>query len=172
VVWADELRLGLHGQVRRRWTLRGHRLRQRVQVVYRWRYLALAVTPNGILRWAWTERVRQEQIAALVEGWRDDGVAGIVWDNAPGHTARSVRALAVPLVPLPPYAPELNPAERVFQEIRRRVEGLVWADLDAKMAAVDAYLTALADDPLRLQRLVGWHWLTTALHALPNHLRA
>jgi hypothetical protein len=166
------MRLGLHGQVRRRWTVRGHRLRQRVQVVYRWRYLAVAVTPTGVLRWAWTERVRQEQIAGLVEGWRDDGVAGVVWDNAPGQTARKVRALDVPLVPLPPYAPELNPAERLFQEVRRLVEGFTWADLDAKVAAVDAFLTDLADAPARLQQLVGWDWLTTALNHLPAHSRA
>ena len=166
------MRLGLHGQVRRRWTVRGHRLRQRVQVVYRWRYLALAITPGGVLRWAWTDRVRQDQIVGLVEGWRDDGVAGIVWDNAPGHTARRVRALAVPLVRLPPYAPELNPAERIFQEIRRRVEGFTWADLETKLAAVEAFLSELADDPPRLQRLVGWDWLTTALDRLPTFLRA
>lgn len=30
-----------------------------------------------------------------------------------------MRALGVPLISLPPVSPELNPAERIFQEIRR-----------------------------------------------------
>jgi transposase len=34
-----------------------------------------------------------------------------------------VREVGMKLVPLPPYAPELNPAERVFEELRRSVAG-------------------------------------------------
>jgi hypothetical protein len=41
VAWSDEMRLGLHGQVRRRWAPRGIKLRQRVEVRYEWRYLTL-----------------------------------------------------------------------------------------------------------------------------------
>jgi transposase len=32
-----------------------------------------------------------------------------------------------PLVELPPYSPELNPAERVFEELHRMVEGKIYA---------------------------------------------
>lgn len=43
VYWEDEMLIGLMGQVRRRWTPRGMKLRQRVTFGQVWRYLALAV---------------------------------------------------------------------------------------------------------------------------------
>jgi hypothetical protein len=123
VAWADEMRLGLHGQVRRRWTPRGHKLRLKVELKYVWRYLALAVEPTGVLRWRWLTRLRTEPVAEGVEQWQAEGVAALVWDNAPSHTARHVRDVGLPLIGLPPYSPELNPAERVIEELRRAVEG-------------------------------------------------
>jgi hypothetical protein len=161
------MRLGLHGQVRRRWTPRGVKLRLKVQVRYVWRYLALAVDPTGRLRWRWLERFRKEPIAETIAAWQADGVGAVVWDNAPSHTAKLVRAVGLPLVGLPPYSPELNPAERVFEELRRAVEGFVYADIGAKMTAVEAVLTDLAADPARVRRLVGWQWITDALAQLP-----
>jgi DDE superfamily endonuclease len=169
VAWADELRLGLHGQVRRRWVPRGVKLRLKVQVRYVWRYLALAVDPAGRLRWRWLERFRKEPVAETIAAWQADGVRALVWDSAPSHTAKLVRAVGLPPVALPPYSPELNPAERVFEELRRAVEGLVYADIEAKVAAVEAALARLAADPARVRRLVGWSWITQALDGLPTH---
>ena len=70
-------------------------------------------------------------------------------------------------VRLPAYSPELNPAERVFEEIRRRTEGRIYATLADKQALIEAYLRDLAADPARVRRLCGWDWLTAALDALP-----
>lgn len=172
VAWADELRLGLHGQVRRRWTPRGHKLRLKVEVRYVWRYLALAVEPTGILRWRWLTRLRKEPVAEVVGQWQADGVAALVWDNAPSHTATLVREVGLPLIGLPPYSPELNPAERVIEELRRAVEGEVYGDIERTMAAVEATLTELAADPAAVRRLVGWDWITTALAQLPTQAPA
>ena len=166
MAWADEMRLGLHGQTRRRWTPRGVKLRQKVEVRYVWRYLALAVDPAGHLRWRWLERFRKEPVAETVAAWRADGVGALVWDGAPSHRSALVRAVGLPLVALPPYAPELNPAERVFEELRRAVEGCVYADIEAKVAAVEAVLARLAADPARLRHLVGWSWISQALDQL------
>jgi hypothetical protein len=45
VVFVDELRVGLIGQARRRWTARGVKWRQRVERSYKWRDLQVAVDP-------------------------------------------------------------------------------------------------------------------------------
>ena len=168
VGWADELRLGLHGQVRRRWTARGGKLRLKVQVRYVWRYLILAVDPTGRLRWRWLERFRKAPVAEVVAAWQAEGLRALVWDNAPSHTAKLVRGVGLPLVGLPPYSPELNPAERIFQEIRRAVKGAVYTDIDAKVAAVEAVLAPLAADPARVRQLADWAWITDALAQLPS----
>jgi hypothetical protein len=167
VAWSDEMRLGLHGQVRRRWAPRGIKLRQRVEVKYQWRYLALAVSAAGALHWRWLENMKQGGIAETVSAWKYAGISALVWDSAPSHRAKLVRQVAPPLIALPPYSPELNPAERVFEELRRAVEGRVWGTVDAKVAAVDGLLQDLARSPERVQRLAGWPWIRAALSQLP-----
>jgi hypothetical protein len=166
--WADEMRLGLHGRVRRVWAPRGVQVRQRVQLRYEWRYLALAVDGvSGRLWWQWLATMRKEAVAPVVTAWQEAGIAALVWDGAPAHRARLVRQVGVPLVTQPAAAPELNPAERVFLEVRRAVEGLVYATLADKVAVVERELAALAADPARLRRLTGWAWITDTLSQLP-----
>jgi hypothetical protein len=168
LAWADEMRLGLHGRVRRVWAPRGVKVRQRVQLVYEWRYLALAVDVTaGRLWWQWTTSMRKEAIAPVVAAWQEAGIAALVWDGAPAHRARLVREVGVALVIQPAAAPELNPVERVFQELRRAVEGLVYATLAEKVAAVERELARLAADPARLRRLTGWTWIADTLAQLP-----
>jgi transposase len=49
----------------------------------------------------------------------------------------------MPLIVLPPYSSELNPVERVFEEVRRAIEGKAYATLEDKMTAVAEFLTHL-----------------------------
>jgi uncharacterized SAM-binding protein YcdF (DUF218 family) len=165
IVLADEWRLGLRGQVRRVLGRRGVPVVQRLQLRYQWAYLLLAVDPRaGTLRWQWLERCRAAPIKDALATWAPDAV---VWDGHGAHTARRLAELPVARVRLPAYSPELNPAERVFQELRRHVEGRVYASVAEKQAVADAYLTELAADPARVRQLCGWDWLTAALAALP-----
>jgi hypothetical protein len=166
VVCADELRLGLRGQVRRVLAPRGVDVRQRLQVRYEWAYLLLAVDPRaGTLRWRWLDRPRAAPIKEALAAWALDAV---VWDGAGAHRARLLADLPTARVRLPAYSPELNPAERVFEEVRRRTEGHVYGTVDDKQAVAQAYLAGLAADPDRVRRLCGWDWLTDALDALPT----
>jgi DDE superfamily endonuclease len=165
VVLADELRLGLRGQVRKVLAPRGVKVAQRLQLRHQWAYLLLAVDPRaGALRWRWLARCRAEPIRAALADWAPGAV---VWDGHGAHTAHLLDELPTVRVRLPAYSPELNPAERVFQELRRRVEGWTYAALQDKQALADAYLTELARQPERVRQLCGWDWLTAALDALP-----
>jgi hypothetical protein len=165
IVLADELRLGLRGQVRRVLAPRGVKVAQRLQLTYRWAYLLLAVDPRaGTLRWRWLEHCRAGPIREALAAWAP---AAVVWDGHGAHTARLLADLPTARIRLPPYSPELNPAERVFQELRRRAEGRTYATVADKQAVVDAHLRDLAADPARVRRLCGWAWLTAALDALP-----
>lgn len=165
VVLADELRLGLRGQVRRVLAPRGVKVVQRLQLRYQWTYLLLAVDPRATtLRWRWLARCRADPIKDALAVWTPDAV---VWDGHGAHTAKRLAELPIVRVRLPAYSPELNPVERIFEEVRRHVEGLVYPSVAAKQEAVETYLTALAADPARLRRLCGWTWLISALDALP-----
>jgi transposase len=114
--------------------------------------------------------MRSEEIAGVVRGWQQNtDVAAVVWDGASSHRAKIVRETGFPLVQQPAYAPELNPAERFFEELRRAVEGKVYDTIEAKVAAIEAELRQWDQDPDRVRRLVGWPWIMDALgHTLPS----
>lgn len=160
---ADEMRLGLRGQTRRVLARRGVKPVQRLQLRYEWSYLLLAVDPlTGALRWRWLARMNKDHLKPVLAEW---ALACLVWDGAPAHKARVMQQLPTRRVFLPPYSPELNPVERVFEEVRRHVEGRMYADLASKRQAVEGYLDALAADSERVRRLCGWRWIQEALTA-------
>jgi hypothetical protein len=171
VGWADEMRLGLLGTVRRVWAPRGVKVRQVVQMRREWQYLNLVADARaGRLWWCWTDTMKGAELAGVVRGWRQEtDLDAVVWDGAPGHRGPDVAAVGFPLVIQPPYAPELNPAERVFQELRRAVarSARTYPTLAAKVAAIHAELERLEADPERVRRLVGWAWIRNALDQLP-----
>ena len=91
---------------------------------------------------------------------------------ASSHRHELVRGVGLPLIGLPPYSPELNPAERVFEEVRRWIEGKVYPSLEDKVAAVEAYLTELESNPDRVRGLAGWDWIEDAIQRLPARYAA
>ena len=167
---ADGQRIGLRGTTRRVWGRRGAKVRQRLQLRYEWAYLFAAVDArSGTIWWDWVPTMKGEALRPVVAELRARGLLdALVWDGAPSHSDAGVRGVGLPLVALPPYSPELNPAERLFEEVRRRVEGQVYATLDDKVDAVQAFLEELDADPARVRQLCGWDWLTAALDGLPS----
>lgn len=144
-------------------------MRQRRQIVYSWAHLAISVDAiRGKVRWRWLANMRKETMAQTVAEWKDKGIAALVWDGASSHRALVVREIGVPLIGLPPSAPELNPAERVIEVVRGRVEGRVYDGLDAKRAEAEKVLRELAADPERVRRLTGWSWIREADEALSS----
>ena len=167
--FGDEMRLGLVGTVRRVWAPRGVKVTQAVPYVRRWCYLVLVVDGrSGRLWWSWTRDMTSASLAPTVALWRQAGIDAVVWDRAPAHQTAAVHAQGVRLIAQPPFSPELNPAERVFEEVRREIEGKVYATLSEKYAAVSAFLTELEADPDRVRRIAGWQWITAALDARPT----
>lgn len=144
-------------------------MRQRLQLVYEWRYLFLVVDAlAGKLHWTWIDSMKAERVGAAVNGLKQQtNVAAVVWDGAPAHRHELVQTVGLPLMGLPPYCPELNPAERVFEEVRRWIEGKVYPSLEDKVAAVTKFLTELESDPREVQALAGWDWIKQAVHQLP-----
>ena len=88
--FADEMRVGLRGMVRRVWGRRGVKVHQRVQMVYKWTYLFLVVdVRRGRLLWSWIDSMRSAAIAAGVDGLKQSlghRSAGVGWSAwSPGR---------------------------------------------------------------------------------------
>jgi len=65
------------------------------------------------------------------------GVKGVVWDHVAFHKAKTIAEVGLRRIYQPFCSPELNPAERVFVEVRRWVEGRRYERIEAKKAAVE-----------------------------------
>lgn len=164
----DEMRLGLRGQVRRVLAPRGVKVRQRLQLRYVWRYLVVAVDPlQATLRWRWTERMNAQALTPVFEAWN---LSCVVWDGAPAHCSRLIAELPMRRIAQPAYSPELNPAERIFEEVRRHIEGVVYTSIEQKQQAAERVLQGLQNHPEQLRRLCGWSWIQNALQDLPPPL--
>ena len=83
-------------------------------------------------------------------------------DGAGWHRASD---LVVPenmrLVPLPPYSPELNPTEHLWDVLRENwFANLVFDAMDGVEEQLVAGLAALGADPPRVQHATGFRWIT------------
>jgi transposase len=167
------MRLGLIGETRRVWAPRGVKVVQEVQYTYKWTYLNLAVNGlTGKLHWSWTENMKGSSIARVVKDWAEEGVEAIVWDGAKGHHGDAYNGITVERLQQPPYSPELNPAERVFEALRDKVEGVVYDTLAKKKRAVEAELQKLVAFPERVKRLAGWPWIRRTMASLEEKIMA
>jgi len=163
-VFADEMRCGLMGSVRQVWAPQGMAVQQPLQMDRDNIYLHLAVeSGTGRIWWRWEARMNAPAVVSTLAAWQDAGIAAIVWDNAPSHRAQVVRDLGLALIGLPAYSPELNPAERCFEELRRRCEGKTYASLAEKVAVVEEELQRWARCPELIQRLCHWEWIEEAM---------
>jgi transposase len=122
----DEARVGQKGRLCHRWWLKGRRPPGRRDRRFEWAYLFAAVEPAtgadvALVLPEATTATMGLFLAEFAASLPEDVHAALVLDGAGWHGAR---ALAVPanvtLVPLPPYAPELNPVERVWLYLRER----------------------------------------------------
>ncbi len=120
---------------------------------------------TGRLWWAWQENMKGEEMARIRGAWAEEpDIDGWVRDGASGHQGEAMQA--APPGP-PPYAPELNPVERFFQELRRTMEDRMYPTLEAKKEALEPILKAWQADPARVRQLCGWDWIRDVLEALP-----
>ena len=168
--FSDEARLGLHGSNRRVWGVRSIKVVQLVQIRKQWRYLFAAVNPiTGELHWTWIDSMSKENtIEALSEIRERSDLRTLVWDGAGSHRSKEVRRVeGISSIVQPPYSPELNPVERIFQEVRRWTDGRVYESIEEKMSAADVFMRGLASDPRRVKSLCGWRWIREAARDLP-----
>ncbi|MDR3157890.1 MAG: transposase, partial [Zoogloeaceae bacterium] len=68
------------------------------------------------------------------------------------------------LPPLPAYAPELNPVERLWEELREKFfSNLVFDSIDALEDHLETALRTLEQERQRIRSIVRWPWIINAL---------
>ena len=126
-VWfQDEARFGQQNNTTRLWAAKGSRPRAIRQQQFEYAYLFGAVCPGTgktealitpfVNKEAMTQHMKQ--ISEVTEHGRH---AVVIMDGAGWHTFDTAQPFDnVTLIKLPPYSPELNPIEQVWQWLRQR----------------------------------------------------
>jgi hypothetical protein len=168
----DEARVGQKGRLTRVWHQRGMRPRGVRQQGFASAHLFGAACPE---RAAGVALVRPEVstvalglfLAELARALPSGTRAALVLDGAGRHLGPD---LAVPpnltLIHLPPYSPELNPVERLWEHLRDRWLGSHRVLAGGYQAVVDAACAAwnaLLAEPGRLRSLTSFPWLPTSV---------
>jgi DDE superfamily endonuclease len=162
----DEHRIGLKPILRRVWARRGQPVRAVVHPRYEWEYVYGFVQPeDGTTHWVLLPTVSTEAFsAALADFARDQGVGPtkqivLALDGAGWHSGTQVQVPAgLHLVPLPPYSPELQPAERLWPLVNEPLANRAFETLIALDAVVGERCVYLAEHPEMVRGHTHFHW--------------
>lgn len=165
-VWfADESRYGLLPNLRRVWTLKGLRPHKKWQSKYEWSYCYGALdivegkavflqTPTVNLDWteAFLEQIKKEF---------PNHEHVVVWDGAGFHPREDEHPRipeGIHTIMLPPYSPELNPIEQLWDCIQDHTANKLWPSIERLDAVIATLLKEWWEEPRRILKLVGNNW--------------
>ena len=165
-IWfQDETRVGQQGSLTRIWAIKGTRPRVVRQRQFLSTYIYGAVCPQRqvavglVMPYANSECMNQHlaEISKQVIGGNH---AVLVIDQAGWHISNK---LIIPenisILPLPPYSPELNPQENVWQWIKDKyLSNRAFASLDEILDAAVLAWNKFAENPSLIKSITDRHW--------------
>jgi transposase len=172
-VWLqDESRLGLHLPLTRRLTAQGIKPIQLHQPLYQYYWLYAAVEPaTGQACWWEMPALDSVCFEAFVQQLGEQYAQALnvlVVDNAPAHTAHTLQLPDnVVLLFLPPYCPELNPIERLWEDLKSRISATdqtVRTELNALREHVAEIINRYTLEQLR--SLTGYDYILDAIRGI------
>jgi hypothetical protein len=167
LMFQDEGRFGLLGSPRRCWAPRGVRPTVGARLERKFTYAFAAVSPHdGVmdsLILPWVNAQTMSLFLDTVAQRHSEEFIVMVMDQAGWHIARD---LVVPdnmrLMFLPPYSPELNPAEHLWKALREGCfANTVFADMHAVEETLCKGLRNMEENPRRTHKLAGFNWITS-----------
>ncbi len=145
----DAARFGTHSKIGRAWLEKGKRSPMLVKLGFKNFYLYSAVEPKpGIDFTLQISHVNticlNVYLVELSKAFPNDEIM-LVMDGAGWHKSKSLKIPQnIELVYLPPYSPELNPVERLWQYVKQHtIKNKVYVGLSALSNAVDQFLKSL-----------------------------
>ena len=168
----DESRLGLHLPIRRRVTGYGVKPLQIVEPLYESYWLYAAVEPTtGDAFWWELPRLDADCFTVFLQQFGQhyaESLNIVLLDQAPAHVAQRVALPEnVVLVWLPAYSPELNPVERLWEDVKSLIDVLD-ARVRSSLAALQQHVADIIQryTAETIASLTGYAYLVEAISAL------
>ena len=160
----DEMRVGTRTALSRKWTPLGVRPLGTQQIGYEYLYLYVALKPyTGELFALFLPRLDKECCGIFAAARSKCLGKKTLWfvDGASAHRLEAENQV-LELHKIPPYAPELNPVERFFEELRRQLKFRIFDSLDDAEKYVSEVLEEFYNDAERVKRLTLFPYITSA----------
>lgn len=167
LLFQDEGRFGRINDTRRCWMPLPRRPVLGQQVVREYVYSFVAVSPFDGQLSALTLPYADSTAMSIFLGHVAAEYAGelclMFLDGAGWHQARDLKIPpTLRLLPLPPYSPELNPVEHVWEDLRENdFRNDVFDSLDAVVDRLGQGIRRLAANPAYVQQLTCFDWMKT-----------
>ena len=165
LMFQDEARFGRMVRIRRCWSPAPHRPSVQNGYEREFVYVYGAVSPiEGDMDWMISQKMNTEQMnifLSQVSAAHPEDFIVMVLDGASSHKAKDLqRPENIRLIALPPYAPELNPQEHVWDELREKeFPNRVFNELTAVIRQLQCGLPKLSADHESLRSLTAWPWI-------------
>ncbi len=165
VWWQDEMRVGQQGSLTRVWAEKGTRPRVVRQRQFLSAYIFGACCPEKdkacalVLPEANTDmmQLHLQEISKRID---DEYHALILVDRASWHTTEQIQLPKnITLIPLPPYSPELNPMEQLWQQLRKiKLSNACYEDYEEIVSSAVEAWTSFTDQSGAVKRLCTRDW--------------
>jgi len=171
LMFQDEARFGRMCDPRACWAPAPHRPVVNLSLIREFCYEYAAVSPwDGCLDYMTADKmntVNMNVFLTQVSKAHEYEFIVMVLDGASSHKSKD---LVVPkniaLVLLPPYSPEINPAEYLWNTLRRDyLANRVFDSLDAATGQAEHGLLEMANNKAAMRQLTNWPWISAILKA-------
>ena len=169
LMFQDEARFGRMSDPRSCWAPAPHRPVVNLALVREFRYEYAAVSPwDGCLDFMTAEKMNTDSMSRFLlqvsEAHKDEFIVMVV-DGASSHRSKELKVPEnVSLIRLPPYSPELNPAEQIWNVLRRDYfANRVFDSLNASTEQAELGLAEMAANKSAIHRLTNWPWISAIL---------
>ena len=172
LMFQDEARFGRMSDPRACWAPAPKRPTVSLALVREFRYEYAAVSPwDGQLDYMTSEKMNTENMSRFlnqVSETHEQEFMVMVLDGASSHKCKELTVPGnIALVLLPPYSPELNPAEQIWNVLRRDYfANRVFDSLNAATLQAENGLARMASNRKALKSLANWPWINAILNAV------
>lgn len=169
LMFQDEARFGRMSDPRSCWAPAPHRPVVNLAMIREFRYEYAAVSPwDGCLDFMTADKMNTDNMSRFLsqasQAHQDEFIV-MVLDGASSHKSKELKIPNnVSLILLPPYSPELNPAEQIWNVLRRdHFANRVFDSLDAATEQAERGLSMMAANKSAIRQLTNWPWISAIL---------